>query len=152
MFRYARFILPAYLGLILLSCEKDDGDQDNLPLDPFMTAMVDQVSWSADSSITASTGGLSLVLEGNGSNNTQLRITISNYNGTGTYDIPAGSSNDIGRWQSGSDIYSTLIGGSGTIEVTSDNGSQIQGTFSFTANDTDSNTVSIEGGEFVSDI
>ncbi len=60
-----------------------------------------------------------------------------------------------GRWTADSglgDIYTTELGGSGTVEITSDSNGQIKGTFNFMANNAGGSNVSVSNGEFVVDI
>lgn len=148
------FKLPILFSIVLIvlaSCNNDDDDNNSLP-DPSMSANIDGISWTADVSLTGSTGGNVLLLTGAGSNGTQIVISVVNYTGESTYDIPSGNSNSFGRWNSGTEQFSTTIGGTGTVNVTTDNGNQVSGTFSFTALSLGANNASITQGEFTVDL
>ena len=131
--------------LLISSCS-DDNDDEDPPVTPFMTANVGGSSWSASSSLVATTGGNNLIITGKGSDNTEMLLTIVGYNGTGTYQLMP-SEETLGRWTDDGTVYSTFLGGSGSIVISFDDGNQIRGTFSFTATG-QSGTIEVTSGEF----
>jgi hypothetical protein len=67
---------------------------------------------------------------------------------TGTYTASNGGTVASMIVSASGEAFSTVLGGSGTIRVTSISADRVAGTFSFTATSTLSNTVSVTNGTF----
>lgn len=169
LFKYSFIVL----ALLMTACDKDD-DTTTDPDDPaaeagaeFLKATVDGAAYEAaqDPAVivgaTTSGTGASRVLAVQGGTNSgeTIRVTIMGYDGPGTYmtgdDLSNASSliyltiDPVAAWSN--DLTTPLVGGidPGTIEVTSDDGSVVEGTFSFTGyNGDDMTTKVITNGSF----
>lgn len=101
-----------------------------------LTVKIDGTNYSAASLTTSAivTNGI-LTIQGGKTNGETIRVTIMNYTGVGTYKTGDNISNTnsmnyitltpIATWSSTFNI------GSGSITVTKDTGSEIEGTFNF---------------------
>lgn len=149
------------------SCSSDDdnGGGGNNNGDEFLTASIDGSSFSAAQSpaviVSAqSTNGVLAVQGGTNTGNT-ISMAINGYTGVGTYvtgDVISNtnfiqyltiSGTTPSTWASGlaSAALGTLMPGS--IEVTSDDGTTVEGTFSFEGyNGADMTTKVVTNGEF----
>ena len=150
--------------LFLASCSSSSSDSNTfVPVDPFMEADIDGTTWAANTDfLFATKNSGNLVIEGIDLDDTSgIKIVIFNYTGLGDYNFVASgfpNGNNWALWSEGTDAnYLTYIGGSGTVEITSDNesnlGKQVGGIFSFTANSVSAGaTVDVTNGEFIADI
>ncbi|MEM9997022.1 MAG: DUF6252 family protein [Bacteroidota bacterium] len=147
----ATLLLCACFALILTACDSDD--DDDLPGGPIggnagVTATVDGADWT---SATLAAAGrdetdTSFGFGGFSADGSSITISVQSLS-TGTY-----STTDevfVGVYSSSSTAipFSTVLGGSGTITVTSITAERVRGTFSFTASN-GSGTVSVTNGEF----
>ncbi len=148
------------------SCSSDDdNDGGNNNVDEFLTATVDGTAFAAAQSPAVivgaqSTNGILSVQGGTNTGNT-ISMAINGYTGVGTYttgDV-INNTNFIqyltisgttpSTWASGlaSAALGTLM--PGTIEVTSDDGTTVEGTFTFEGyNGGDMTTKVVTNGEF----
>jgi len=146
------------------SCSSDD-DNGGGSGDEFLTATIDGSSYAAAQSPAVivgaqSTNGILAVQGGTNEGNT-ISMAISNYSGVGTYTTGDNISNNNfiqyltisgttpTTWASG--LGSAAAGGimPGTIEVTSDDGTTVEGTFSFDGyNAADMTTKVVTNGKF----
>ena len=156
--------------LTFTSCSKDDdGDGGSSKGgSEFLTVKIDGSSFSAStdpaSLISAIVDSGVLAVQGSTNDGKYLRFNILNYTGEGTYDTGDNISNsnliqygDISTptvaWISSGIIALGNSAATGTITVTSDNGSTVEGTFSFTGyNADDMTTKSFTEGEFKASI
>ena len=151
------------------SCSSDDDSGD----DPgtgggggaeFLTAIIDGADFAASQSPAVIVGAQStngiLAVQGGDNNGNTINFAIQNYTGVGTYvtgdDIS--NSNSIqylqispapSTWLSSG--VTSLVGGlnPGTIEITSDDGTTVEGTFSFDGyNGSDMTTKVVTQGSF----
>lgn len=147
-------------ALVLSSCSKDDdgdGENNNNSGSEFLTAKVDGVDFEAAQDpaviVGASQSNNVLAVQGGKNNGETIRINLVGYTGPGTYrtgnDISNTSSvsyitlNPTANWMSTFDI------GSGTVEVTKDDGTVVEGTFSFEGfNADDQTTKTVTQGQF----
>jgi hypothetical protein len=147
------------------SCSsEDDNDGGNDNGDEFLTATIDGNGFSAAQSPAViigaqSTNGILSVQGGDNTGNT-VSMAVMNYTGVGTYvtgDVISNTnfiqyltiSGTPSTWASGlsSAALGTLM--PGTIEVTSDDGTTVEGTFSFEGyNGADMTTKVVTNGEF----
>ena len=156
--------------LTFTSCSKDDdGDGDSIKGgSEFLTVKIDGASFSAStdpaSLISAVVDSGVLAVQGSTNDGEYLRFNILNYTGTGTYTTGDALTNsnliqygDISTptvaWISSGIISLGNSSATGTITVTSDDGSTIEGTFTFTGyNASDMSTKSFTEGEFKASI
>jgi len=151
------------LALIVSSCSSsdDDGtggdDGSGTSGDEFLTAKVDGADYAAAQDpaviVGAQIAGSILIFQGGTNEGVTIQGTINGYNGVGTYT----TGDDITNTNSLNYITVTPVAlwgstfniGSGTIEITSDDGTTIEGTFSFEGfNASDSTTKTITNGSF----
>jgi hypothetical protein len=144
-------------ALLFTSCGSDDPQPAN-PLSGTMSADIDGSSWTASLAVQAVKAGGTLQVSGSDNSAKQLNVTIMNYTGSGTYTLggPATSGNGSnGRWTAGlnsNQTYSSMVGqGEGTCTVT-ESGGNVEGTFQFTAKNTDGVQVNVTNGKFKSKI
>jgi len=149
------------LSVILASCSSsdDDGGTDDGTGgtgDEFLTAKVDGSNFEAAQSpaviVGATSGNGLMTFQGGTNEGNTIRGSVFNYNGAGTYTTGDNIANvnslmyitlPNNAWSSTFDI------GSGTITITSDDGTTIEGTFSFEGyNSEDQTTKTITEGNF----
>jgi hypothetical protein len=120
-----------------------------------MTATIDGEKFDASLAVQAvSVSGLFQVTGSNGKVQ-QMNISIMSYNGVGEYAL-GGSATAVhkgtGMWTKGlnsQDTYTTQVGlGNGVCKITSDDGKTVEGTFSFTARNTQQQLVNVTEGKF----
>ena len=154
--------------LTLTSCSSDDdsnGDNGGNSGAEFLTAKIDGANYSAAQSPAVIVGAQSvsgvLAVQGGDNSGNTISITLPNYTGVGTYITGDDLSNQNGimyleisggapsSW--GSNFASAAVGTlmAGTIEVTSDNGTTVEGTFTFEGyNAADMSVKAVTQGEF----
>lgn len=151
------------LALVFTGCSKnndDDGGGDTgggAGGAEFLTAKVNGANFEAAQDpaviVSATTSNNVLTLHGGQNDGQTIRATINGYTGAGTYttgdslnntnSLSYITINPVATWMSTFNI------GSGTITVTSDNGTTIEGTFAFDGfNATDQSTKNITEGSF----
>ena len=146
----------------MIACSNDDdsGNSDDPAMNTaaeFLTAKVDGVDFSAmEVSVTATTSNGVLSLVGGDSTGNTFQIAIQNYAGVGTYvtgDVVTNSNamsyitvTPVALWTS------TFDTGTGMLEVTSDDGSIIEGTFEFLGYKDPSNRILFSDGAFKANI
>lgn len=120
-----------------------------------LSAKVDGSDWDASLTVQATLNSGILQVVGSDNGGKQMAVTIQNYSGAKEYVLggPVTSTNmNSGRWTAGlasEQTYVTNVGqGEGTCTISSDNNNQIEGTFSFTAKNTQSEQVTITQGKF----
>ena len=156
------YLLFLCTAVAVTSCNKNDdsnddgqGDQNNGT--EFLTAKVDGVDFEAAQDpaviVSAAVSNNVLAIHGGKNNGETIRGTINGYNGVGTYhtgnDISNPNSlayltiNPVQNWMSTFNI------GSGTLEVTFDDGTTVEGTFTFEGlNAQDQTTKTVTQGNF----
>ncbi|MDO6596110.1 DUF6252 family protein [Oceanihabitans sp. 2_MG-2023] len=150
------FVMAVSL-VTLTSCSNDDngGSSGGGSGDEYLTAKVGGSNFSAaqDPSVIVgaqSTNGVLAVQGGDNSGNT-ISITLPNYNGVGTYVTGDSLTNQNGiqyleispalnSWASNFATAALGTLDSGTIEITSDDGTTVEGTFSFEGYNADAMT------------
>jgi hypothetical protein len=154
--RFLTLIMMA--GMIsLVSCKKDNNDDNNPATGGTMTLKYDGNSWTADLAVQAvNTNGV-LTVSGSDNSAHQCNITLLNIPGTGTYELGVTMSNpNTGRWTAGldqNDTYSTSLGqGSGSCTITELTSSKVAGTFNFTAKNLTGTVVTVSEGSFSADL
>ncbi len=147
---------------LFLSCDNDDNDDSSSNGDEFLTAKIDGANFTASTDpatiIGATiTNGLLVVQGGDNSGNT-ISFQIFGYNGVGTYKTGDAltSTNQImyitispvASWSS-SGVTSVTGITPGSINVTSEDGTTVEGTFSFEGyNANDMTKITITEGKF----
>ncbi len=148
------------LSVILASCsssdDSGDGGDGGTGGEEFLTAKVDGSNFAAAQTpaviVGATSGNGLMTFQGGTNEGNTIRGSVFNYNGEGTYTTGDNITNvnslsyitlPNNLWNSTFDI------GSGTITITSDDGTTIEGTFSFEGfNADDSSTKTITEGSF----
>ncbi len=135
------------------------GDKDKTP-SPFnpsgsLSAKVDGSSWEASLAVQAIKASGTFQVTGSDNSAKQMNITIMNYNGPGTYTLGGSATSgngSNGRWTaglSGNQTYSTMVGqGEGSCTISKEEGGKVEGTFNFTAKNTDGQQVTVADGSF----
>ncbi len=121
------------LAAALFSCKKDKNNNNNTG-NGSMTAKVAGASFNADLAVQATLSNSVLSFAGTGSNG-QINITIPSYDGPGTFTIGGGSFTTAIYATTSTPIESysaSVVLGSGSVTVTSDDGGYVKGTFNFT--------------------
>lgn len=122
---------------VFVSCSDATDEDLGLSGEGTFTAKVDGADFaSLKATVGASVASGTASIQGSNSGGEYIRITIMNYNGTGTYktgdaitnasSIQYGTVDPVAAW------VSTFNLGNGTIEVTEETSTTITGTFSFT--------------------
>ncbi|MEE9407316.1 MAG: DUF6252 family protein [Polaribacter sp.] len=137
----------------LFSCSTNDEIDDTIGGEGTLTAKVsgvDFTSFKASVSAVVTNGILSV--QGSNSSGDYIRISISSYNGVGTYktgdaitntsSVMYGTISPVAAWSSTFDI------GSGSIEITEETATSISGTFTFTGFNGSSDSKQITDGKF----
>ena len=151
---------------LFLSCSNNSDDDSPGGSDEFLTAKIEGVNFSASTSPATIIGatisnGVLAVQGGDNSGNT-ISFQVFGYNGTGTYktgdaltstnQIMYITINPVATW--GSSGVTSITGISpGIIEITSEDGITIEGTFSFEGyNADDMSTKNITEGKFKAEL
>jgi hypothetical protein len=153
-FRINRHFILLLLTLILFSCKKDKPDN---PIDtnptpsgpPAMTATVDGTGYTAtEFNARKTTTGAMRISTSNGSES--ILLVVANFTGETSYNL--NTSVSFATYSNGTDNFSTVSNGSGTLVISSYNQTNhtISGTFQFTAGMVGSpaNTVTVTSGSF----
>ncbi len=148
---------------LLASCSKDDDDNGNGG-DEFLTAKIDGADYAASQSPAIIVGAQStngiLSVQGGDNNGNTINMAIQNYTGVGTYTSGDNLTNGnmiqylqikpaVAGW--GSNLATAVVGGltAGSIKITSDDGTTVEGTFSFEGyNATDMTKKMVTQGDF----
>ena len=147
---------------LLTNCDKDEDPTDGGGGNEHLTAKVDGADYAASkdpaSIIGATKSSGTLTVQGGDNSGQTIRLIATGYTGVGTYTFGG-----IGNGSSGTYItnptdfnnlqkntYSTSFrdGNLGTIEVTKDDDSVVEGTFSFEGFNSESNKKTITEGSF----
>jgi hypothetical protein len=166
-----------FLALLMTACDKDDDattdtDDDTTAAGAeFLTAKVDGAAFAAAQDpaviVGAQIGGTGankvLAVQGGTNAGETISIAINGYTGPGSYttgDSPTNTSSasyitidPLANW--GSNLASSLVGGlqAGMIEITSEEGGVVEGTFSFEGyNGDDMSSKMITEGKFKANI
>jgi len=160
------------IAALFTSCSSDDnggdnGDTGNNGAAEFLTAKIDGADFAASqdpavlvgAQMAAQGGTTVVVVQGSDNNGNAINFSIFNYEGVGTYTTGDGPTNSnliqyltvspFAAW--GSNLATSLVGGltPGEIIITSDDGTTIEGTFSFEGYNADNMTTkTITEGEF----
>lgn len=149
------------MALVFMGCNKDDENNEDdgggTAGAEFVTAKVDGADFEAAQDpaviVSGTVNNAIMSFQGGKNNGETIRATVNNYSGVGTYttgdDIQNANSLNFVTLTPIATWGSTFNIGSGTIEVTSDDGITIEGTFSFEGfNAADQTTKSITEGKF----
>ncbi len=139
------------IGVLLVSCKKDDDGGSPANSSGSISLVVDGSSWSATLAVQGVNSNGVINVTGSDSNAEQAGVTLVGVTETGTYTISMGSPHQL-RWTEGLGQDQTYVAsgvvGSGTITITELSDSKVKGTFSFTGYNTDGNTKEITDGQF----
>ena len=159
-----QFVLLLAISLVTFtSCSKDDDDSSSNGGDEFITAKIDGADYAASQDPATIIGatilnGILAVQGGDNSGNT-ISFQVQNYTGVGIYNTGDSITNTsqimyltvspVATWASS--LASAALGTlpAGTIEVTAEDGTTVEGTFSFEGyNASDMTTKNITQGKF----
>lgn len=122
----------ALLALALVMACGDDGGSPPVGAGR-MTASIDGTAFSGTLAVTAVRSGTVLIISAVGSNTRQLSLNLVGVSTTGNVAIGAGSAS-MGQYFLGTQTWvSSLVGGSGTVVLTTLTTTHAAGTFTFTA-------------------
>jgi len=156
------YLVMIFTAVLFTACSTSDDDNDdgddggNSGGSEFVTAKINGASFEAAQSpaviVAATSGNDLLTFHGGNNEGNTLRGSIFNYTGVGTYTTGDNITNvnslsyitlPANMWTSTFDI------GTGTLTVTSDDGTTVEGTFSFEGyNASDQTTKTITEGKF----
>ncbi len=161
---FKQVLLALFVSLAVTACKKDDeGGDDPQGGEGTLTAKIDGQSFSADIAVQAqiSDAGQTdvLAISGGTSQSENLQMIIQGFDGVGTYDL---NFTNIGTYSYLPDpnnpdpntvkIYISINGtqSTGEVNVSSFDGDNIKGTFSFTGYDVNnqSDSVTVTDGQF----
>lgn len=155
--KYAVFLIAISL-VTFSSCSKNDDEDSATNGDEFLTAKIDGANYAAAQNPAVIVGAQStngvLAVQGGDNNGNTITIALPNYTGVGTYKTGDNITNqnvimylEISgtRPTSWASNFATLT--PGTIEITTDDGTTVEGTFSFDGSDA-STTKKITEGKF----
>jgi len=149
------FAMLAMSSLAFFGCSSDDTTPTPTPASGTMTAVIDGNSWNAALAVQAVKTSGTFQVSGSDNSAKQMNVTIMNYTGPSTYALGGSATSgngNLGRWTAGlnsNQTYSTMVGqGEGTCTITSETGGVVEGTYSFTAKNTDGVQVSVTEGKF----
>lgn len=116
---------------MVMACGDDGG---NPPVGAgIMTASIDGTAFSGTLAVQATRSGNVISISAVGSNTRQLSLNLVGVTATGNVAIGAGSAS-LGQYSQGTQTWvSSLVGGSGTVVLTTLSSTRAVGTFSFTA-------------------
>lgn len=138
---------------MVFSCSNSSDEDLGLTGEGSLTAKVNGADFASLNAAVAAvvTNGV-LVVQGSNASGEFIRINISNYNGVGVYktgdaisntnSISYGTVNPIATW------ISTFNVGSGTIEITEETNTAVEGTFSFEGVSDGSPNKTVTAGKF----
>ena len=130
----------------MISCSDDDNV--NVAGSGSFTAKVDGTTFeSLAGTVGATVNGSVAGIQGSKADGEYIRINIVNYTGVGTYTTGDALTNTnmiiYGTISPNESWVSTFDVGSGTIEITSETSTTIEGTFSFTGENNNLNTTKV---------
>jgi len=127
-------------GILIAGCNKDNEDDNggDTPQNVQVSCNVNGSQWSTTTGVGAFWSGTDLMIAGGDVNGKLIQISISDFAGTGTYQIAGNPTNiNLAKWVAGTGQDQTFIAqydnGYGTIDITSVSSDKIGGTFSFVA-------------------
>ncbi len=158
------YILFLGLAMVATGCSSDDDNNNeeqnnnqNNAGEEFLRAKIDGTDFEAAQDpaviVSATVEGGIFAVQGGKNNGETIRATINNYTGPGKYvtgdNLANPNSLNYLTLSPTAAWVSTFNIGSGTVEVTSDDGTTVEGTFSFEGfNADDQTTKSITNGSF----
>lgn len=145
--RAIHFVVAFICITVSFSCSKDN---TAVLAPPFMDAKVDGAAVQFNS-YSAVQNGSNLQINGTSTAaNANIALSINSYSSgqTGTYNIGAGNFNTATYSDPTGGYSAGTSGGSGTVTISANNGSSIDGTFTFTAVNLTSKTKVITEGRF----
>ncbi len=157
------YLVMLVTTVLFTACSSDDDNDDNddgsggTGGSEFLTAKVDGADFAAAQDpaviVGASLSNGILAVHGGKNNGETIRITVGDYNGVGTYsagEIITGVNSLMYVTISPVAAWTTIFElATGTIEITSDDGTTVEGTFSFEGyNAADQSTKNITNGSF----
>jgi hypothetical protein len=139
------------ISLAFVACKKNgSSDDDIIPNLGEFKASIDGSSWTAD----GAAGGLNeegvLAIGASRDNQSGFGISIENPEPNMEYAFTTGNTEVSATYTtpSAQSAFITVLGGSGSIKLTTYNSERAKGTFTFTATDAFGATVNITNGSF----
>lgn len=155
------YLVMLFSAVLFTACSSDDDnggdDGSGSGGSEFLTAKVSGADFAAAQDpaviVGASLSNDVLAVHGGKNNGETIRITIADYNGVGTYNAGetlTGMNSLMYVTISPVAAWTTMFGlATGTIEITSEDGTTVEGTFSFEGyNAEDQSTKNITNGSF----
>lgn len=132
MLRTMRRLAFALLAVGAVACSNDDNGT-GANANGSMSASIGGTAWNANLSVAASRAGNVLAIAGVSSDQRQINITIPNVTTTGTVNLGVGQQG-VATITLGTQAWVTsLVGGTGSVSITTLTANRAAGTFTFTA-------------------
>lgn len=157
MMKFKNYIFLIVLGVLLASCSSDNSGSG----EEFIRATVETLSFESISELLSGPtaakidGGdeITYIVQGADNAGNILVLTVSNYQGPGTYNIGADTQNSSGSgffFNQQLEAWSSAIdGGTGSITVITDDDEETTGNFEFTGvSELDASTRFVSNGRF----
>lgn len=131
MLRTMRRFAFVLLAAGAVACGDDNGT--GVHANGSMSASIGGTAWTANLSVTASHAGNVLAIAGVSADSRQINITVPNVTTTGTVNLGVGQQG-VGTVTLGTQAWVTsLVGGTGSVSITTLTATHVAGTFTFTA-------------------
>ena len=167
IFKFKTLLLVILSTSLFISCSNDDDESSSGGGDEFLTAKIAGVNFEASKDpatiIGATISNGILAVQGGDNNGNTISFQVANYNGTGTYktgdnftntnQILYLTINPVASWSS--NIATAALGtlSPGTINITVEDGTVVEGTFSFEGYNADNKTTkNITEGKFKAEL
>lgn len=124
-----------YLLLMIITlpaCTDADAFQ---PITYSLSANVNGQEFYTDRNLSVNRNGRTLSILGEGPDGERLHIILNNFTGAGTYPLGGQTNSNQGEWElsSSGGTYTTLISGTGYVNITSSSIGEVEGDFTFEA-------------------
>ncbi|MBL0939602.1 MAG: hypothetical protein IBJ03_11945 [Gemmatimonadaceae bacterium] len=124
----------ALVALVLVMACGSDKDSPTGPNGSgSVTAMIDGAAFSADLAVQATRSGNLLSFGAVTSTSRQINFALPNVTGTGTVQLGGGAPATVTYTEGTRGWVTSLVGGSGSVNITTLTANRAAGTFSFTA-------------------
>lgn len=136
-----------FCAVLLVACDSNDSSDEDFATGT-MEADLDGTAWqatNANANRISAAGISTLTIAGATVDADALSLALVNVTEAGTYDLGSGNTGSFTRQ---GDFRSVFTSTSGTVTISSINDEEVEGTFSFEAQDTSGNTLSVTNGRF----
>ncbi len=151
-FRLPILLLAAVLA-VFAACGEEEPEIPGLPESGTLTAKIDGDDWDATVVVQASTASGVLSVMGSNFTGQAINLTVQGYTGPGTYQLGGLGNTNQGLWvetlssEGGFSSFGAAAN-SGEVVVSSDDGENVIGTFSFSGRNSEDNYRNVTDGSF----